>query len=159
ECSVLTREASTPHPALPPQSLAEGKSGAPMHRIALLIPLLVAPVAVADDDKDVRKLLDDQNVAWNKGDLVGFMNGYWKSKDLTFVSGKDVTRGWDETLERYKKRYQAEGKEMGKLTFSDVEVRLLADGLALVTGKWELELSKEKVGGRYSLVLKKLDAG
>lgn len=130
-----------------------------MHRFALLITLILAPAALADDEKDIRKLLDDQAIAWNKGDLVGFMTGYWKSKDLTFVSGKDVTRGWDETLERYKKRYQSDGKEMGKLTFSDVDVRVLADGIALVTGKWELELSKEKVGGRYSLILKKLDVG
>jgi beta-aspartyl-peptidase (threonine type) len=130
-----------------------------MNRFALMIPILFASAAFADDEKDIRKLLADQAVAWNKGDLVGFMTGYWKSKDLTFVSGKDATRGWDETLERYKKRYQAEGKEMGKLTFSDVDVRALADGIALVTGKWELELSKEKVGGRYSLILKKFDAG
>jgi beta-aspartyl-peptidase (threonine type) len=130
-----------------------------MYRIAIIVPFLVAPTALADDEKDIRKVLDDQAVAWNKGDLVGFMTGYWKSKDLTFVSGKDATRGWDETLERYKKRYQAKGKEMGKLKFSDVDVRILADGIALVTGKWELGLAKEKVGGRYSLVLKKFDAG
>ena len=103
--------------------------------------------------------MDDQVAAWNKADLVGFMKGYWKSKELTFVSGKDVTQGWDETLERYKKRYQAEGKEMGKLAFTDVEVKVLAPGIALVSGKWELTLTKETVGGRYSLILKKLDDG
>lgn len=130
-----------------------------MHRIALIFPFLFVCIAFADDEKDIRKLLDAQAVDWNKGDLDGFMIGYWKSKDLTFVSGKDVTRGWDETLERYKKRYQSDGKEMGKLTFSDIDVRMLADGIALVTGKWELKLAKETVGGRYSLVLKKFDAG
>lgn len=119
----------------------------------------MVPVLRADDEKDIRQVLDDQAIAWNKGDLIGFMKGYWKSKDLTFVSGKDATRGWDETLERYKKHYQAEGKEMGKLTFSDVDVRVLANGVALVTGKWELKLSKETVGGRYSLVLRKFDEG
>src|SRR5262245_59856048 len=56
--------------------------------------------------KAITKVLDDQVVAWNKGDLEGFMAGYWKSDDLTFFSGKDVTKGWDATLERYKKRYQ-----------------------------------------------------
>ena len=113
----------------------------------------------ADDAADIRKVLDEQVVAWNKGDLVEFMKGYWNSKDLTFVSGKDVTRGWQETLDRYKKRYQSEGKEMGNLAFSDVEVRVLSPGIALVTGKFELTLSKETVGGRYTLVMKKLDEG
>ena len=44
-------------------------------------------------------------------------------------------------------------------TFSDVTVTELAPGVALVTGKWELTLSKETVGGRYSLVFKKLSDG
>src|SRR5262249_39880355 len=130
-----------------------------MRRLALLMCLCLVPASRADDAADIRKVLDEQVVAWNKGDLVGFMKGYWNSKDLTFVSGKDATRGWQETLDRYKKRYQSEGKEMGKLAFSDIEVRELAPGVALVTGKWELTLSKETIGGRYSLIFKKLAEG
>ena len=130
-----------------------------MTRLTLLALVALAPAARADDAADIRKILDDQVAAWNKGDLPGFMTGYWNSKDLTFVSGKDVTRGWQETLDRYKKRYQADGKEMGKLAFSDLEVRELAPGVALVTGKFQLTLSKETVGGRYTLVFKKLPDG
>jgi uncharacterized protein (TIGR02246 family) len=131
----------------------------PMIRLAITACLCLAPMVRADDSTDIRKVLDEQVVAWNKGDLVGFMKGYWNSKELTFVSGKDATRGWQETLDRYKKRYQSEGKEMGKLAFSDVEIRVLSPGVALVTGKWELTLSKETVGGRYTLIMKKLDDG
>jgi uncharacterized protein (TIGR02246 family) len=130
-----------------------------MRRYALMMCLCLIPSVRADDAADIRKVLDEQVAAWNKGDLVGFMKGYWNSKDLTFVSGKDETRGWQETLDRYKKRYQSEGKEMGKLAFADVTVRELAPGVALITGKWELTLSKETVGGRYTLVMKKLDEG
>ena len=115
--------------------------------------------ARADDAADIRAVLDAQAVAWNKGDLAGYMAGYWNSKDLTFVSGKDATRGWQETFDRYKKRYQAEGKEMGKLTFSDQTVEVLSPGVAIVTGKWELVLSKETIGGRYTLIVKKLEPG
>src|SRR5205823_2691312 len=39
----------------------------------------------------VRKVLDDQVSAWNRGDLEGFMIGYWNSPDVTYYSGKDVT--------------------------------------------------------------------
>jgi uncharacterized protein (TIGR02246 family) len=126
-------------------------------RSASVTVILVAltPAARADDAADIKKVIDAQVAAWNKGDLPGFMAGYWNSTDLTFVSGKEVTRGWQETLDRYKKQYQADGKEMGKLAFSDVEVRELAAGVALVTGKWELTLTKETVGGRYTLVFKK----
>ena len=130
-----------------------------MTRLAVIALALLGPAVRADEAADIKAVLDDQQAAWNKGDLVGFMKGYWNSKDLTFVSGKDITRGWEPTLERYKKRYQAEGKEMGKLAFSDVQVQLLGPGVALVTGKWELTLTKETVGGRYSLVFKKLADG
>ena len=132
-----------------------------MSRSACVTVILVGlvPAARAVDAADNKKVLDAQVAAWNKGDLPGFMAGYWNSKDLTFVSGKDVTRGWQETLDRYKRRYQADGKEMGKLAFSDLEVRELAPGVALVTGKWELTLTKETVGGRYTLVFKKLADG
>ncbi len=107
----------------------------------------------------VRRVLDDQVAAWNKGDLKGFMAGYWRSPDLTFFSGKDKTRGWDATLERYQKRYQAEGKEMGKLTFRDLEIDVLSPDGAWVRGRWQLELSKETVGGLFTLIFKKRPEG
>lgn len=134
-----------------------------MRPLFLLLALVVSvPVLHADDAaeaKAIRTVLDEQVAAWNKGDLEGFMKGYWKSKDLTFVSGKDVTRGWEETLARYKKRYQSDGKEMGKLAFKDVEIKVLAPGVATVTAVWELTLTKETVGGRYTLIVKKFPEG
>ena len=73
------------------------------------------PQEATDAKKAIRQVLDDQVVAWNKGDLPGFMEGYWQSPDLRFYSGKDVTSGWQATLDRYRKRYQGEGKKMGQL--------------------------------------------
>jgi beta-aspartyl-peptidase (threonine type) len=107
----------------------------------------------------VKKVLADQEAAWNKGDLEGFMAGYWKSPDLTFYSGKEVTRGWQATLDRYVKKYKADGKEMGKLTFSDIDVQVLGPDTALVRGRWQLELSKEKPGGLFTLLFRRLPDG
>src|SRR5208282_6483843 len=70
----------------------------------------------------IKQVLNDQVVAWNKGDLEGFMKGYWKSADLTFFSGADKTAGWQGTMDRYVKRYRSDGKEMGQLTFSELKV-------------------------------------
>ena len=61
--------------------------------------------AGAADSAAVRQVLDLQVAAWNRGDLEGYMAGYWKSEQLTFFSGGTVTRGWDATLARYRKRY------------------------------------------------------
>ena len=127
--------------------------------------LLLPDLAFADDkkpegaDKEIRTVLDDQVAAWNKGDLPGFMAGYWSSKDLTFYSGKDKRQGWDETLQRYKMRYQGEGKEMGTLTFAELDIKLLSDDYALVKGRWQVEMKKEKLDGLFTLIVRKTDKG
>src|SRR5205809_685303 len=104
----------------------------------------------------IQKVLDDQAVAWNKGDLKGFMAGYWKSDKLTFFSGNKKTAGWDATFERYRKTYQADGKEMGKLAFEELSIELLGDDHALVRGRFVLQLSKESPTGIFTLILRKL---
>ncbi len=108
---------------------------------------------------DIRQVLDSQVAAWNKGDLKGFMAGYWKSEKLTFFSGDKVEHGWQATYERYQKRYQAEGREMGKLTFSDLDIEMSGPDTAWVRGRWKLDTSKEKPGGLFTLVFKKLPEG
>ena len=110
-------------------------------------------------ESEVRQVLDAQAEAWNRGDLDAFMAGYWASPDLTFFSGPDRTSGWQATLDRYRKRYQAEGKEMGRLTFADVKVDALGSEYALVRGRWRLELSKDKPGGLFTLVFQRLPEG
>jgi beta-aspartyl-peptidase (threonine type) len=107
----------------------------------------------------IQKVLDDQDVAWNKGDLEDFMAGYWKSDELTFFSGNDVTKGWNATLERYKKRYQAEGKEMGKLTFSELKIEMMGEEGALVRGRWKVVTSKETLQGLFTVIFKKTADG
>ena len=100
---------------------------------------------------DIRSVLDRQVEAWNRGDLEGFMAGYWNSHELTFCSGGTVTKGWQPTFDRYKKRYRSEGKEMGRLTFDDIEVEVLTDDVALVRGRWKLALSDGKPEGLFTL--------
>ena len=113
----------------------------------------------AAPDAAVRQVLNAQVEAWNHGDLDAFMAGYWSSPDLSFFSGPDRTSGWQATLDRYRKRYQADGKEMGRLTFSDVDVEVLGPDYALVRGHWQLELSKDKPGGLFTLIFRRLPEG
>jgi len=119
--------------------------------------------AVKDDSATARKavqaILDGQAAAWNKGDLEGFMTGYWKSPDLMFFSGKDRTRGWQATIERYRKKYQMGGAKMGKLTFSDVEIEMVGPASAWVRGSWQVVRDKETLSGLFTLIFKKMPEG
>jgi ketosteroid isomerase-like protein len=125
----------------------------------LALVLLTFTIHAGDPAKAIRQVLDDQSAAWNKGDLLGFMAGYWKSDDLSFYSGNTKTAGWKATLERYQKRYQAEGKEMGKLAFTEISIEMLGTDHALVRGRFKLALSKEEPTGIFTLVLKRLPEG
>jgi beta-aspartyl-peptidase (threonine type) len=109
--------------------------------------------------KAIRKVIADQAAAWNKGDLEGFMAGYWKSDELTFFTGKDPTKGWNATLERYRKRYQGKGKEMGKLTFSDLRVDLLGFEGALVRGRWRVVQTEATLQGLFTVIFRKTPDG
>jgi ketosteroid isomerase-like protein len=113
-----------------------------------------------DPAADVRALLEAQVAAWNRGDLEAFMAGYWRSPELVFCSGAIVTKGWDATLERYRKRYQAEGREMGRLAFDAIEVMALGEDAAFARGAYRLRLRDgSEPFGLFTLVLRRFPDG
>jgi ketosteroid isomerase-like protein len=108
----------------------------------------------------IRQVLDQQVAAWNKGDVDGFMGGYWMSKDLTFFSGGSETHGWSETLDRYRKSYKSAGHEMGQLTFGEIRIEMLSPDSAFVRGTWKLNMSDGKTPhGLFTLIFRKLPDG
>ncbi|MCU1256724.1 MAG: L-asparaginase [Candidatus Angelobacter sp.] len=114
----------------------------------------------ADLEEGIKHVLVSQIEAWNHGKLDAFMQGYWHSPDLTFFSGDTVTLGWEPTLLRYRQRYQADGKEMGKLEFQDLKIDLLSRRSAIITGRWQLTMSDGKQPhGLFTLIFKRLPAG
>lgn len=125
-----------------------------------LVVLTAWPADGQDKPADaVRGVLTEQVAAWNKGDLDRFMGTYWDSDELTFYSGGTVTKGRKAVAERYRKIYQAEGKEMGKLTFSDMEVQALGPDTAMARARWKLVTSKETFEGLFTLILRKFPDG
>ncbi|SRR5712692_4919871 len=108
----------------------------------------------------VQQVLERQQDAWNHHDLEGFMTGYWNSSELTFFSGAKATSGWQSTIERYRKTYQSEGREMGKLDFSDLNIQPLAPDAAFVRGAWHLTTSDGKTPhGLFTLIFRKFPDG
>lgn len=87
--------------------------------ISIAAIVCVGTTACQAPESGIRGVLDRQVDAWNRGDIPTFMDGYWRSPDLTFSSGGTTERGWDATLARYEKKY-ATREQMGTLTFSDL---------------------------------------
>ncbi len=111
----------------------------------------------SDEQQRIQALLEAQVQCWNRGDIDGFMETYWKSEKLTFSGGGKTTRGWTATRDRYKARYPRD--KMGTLKFDQLETSLLSDGVALVLGRWYLDQQGPQVEGNFTLVLKKFDDG
>lgn len=86
------------------------------------------------------------------------MAGYWRSDKLTFLSGTTVTRGWQQTLDRYKRSYDTRAK-MGVLTFSGLEVTLLGKDAAVVLGSWALKRDSDEPNGKFTLTFKRFKEG
>jgi beta-aspartyl-peptidase (threonine type) len=105
---------------------------------------------------EITSILLAQQEAWNRADLDAFMEHYWKSEALTFSSTGKTTRGWTETLDRYRERYPTP-ETMGRVTFTQLEITALGDSAALVLGQWRLERESEPLAGNFSLVLRKID--
>jgi uncharacterized protein (TIGR02246 family) len=101
-----------------------------------------------DPAAEVRAVWNAQVEAWNRGDLDAFMNGYWNSPDLVFFSNKSETRGWQQTLDRYRASYTAEGRHMGTLDFPQLEFKVLGSEVVLARGQWRLKMpdGKESTG-------------
>jgi ketosteroid isomerase-like protein len=106
----------------------------------------------------VRAVLDAQRDAWNRGDVEVYMDGYARSDETIFVSGDNVTRGWQTVLDRYKKNYNTREK-MGTLTFSDLEITPIGNDTAIVLGRWHLQREKDAPHGRFTLIFRKTKQG
>jgi uncharacterized protein (TIGR02246 family) len=145
-----------------------------LHRLHLAIALLFATLtailtatltpaithAATPAEAAIRNVLSAQVEAWNRGDVVAFMQGYNNSPDTTFV-GKTVAHGYSSILERYRRNYTGKEK-MGQLAFSDLDVHPLDAHFAVVTGRYHLTRSPSAGGdaqGIFSLVFEKTSTG
>ena len=109
-------------------------------------------------DTAIRAVLDQQQAAWNRGDVTVFMNGYWNSPELTFAGASGITRGWEPVMARYRKTYP-DSAAMGHLDFSIIEIRLLGNDAALALGRWHLKRDTDEPAGVFTLVLQRFPEG
>jgi ketosteroid isomerase-like protein len=119
----------------------------------------LASIVFADAKSEIIPLLKEQDAAWSRGDLDGFMKYYDSSSELVFMGSNGPVRSAQTLKEYYDKKYKKGTADFGKLTFSDLEVEELAPGLARAWGKWLVEQKDQKLSGWFSLIWKKTPAG
>ncbi|MGZ3899256.1 MAG: YybH family protein [Bacteroidia bacterium] len=124
--------------------------------LTLIISILSLNLLSQKEVETVKSLMNKQQEAWNKFDIEGFMEHYWKSDSLKFIGSKGLTYGWQKTLDNYKKSYP-DKDAMGRLEFNINSAELLGKNTVYIIGKWTIHKKEKDVGGYYTLLWKKID--
>jgi ketosteroid isomerase-like protein len=125
--------------------------------VFIAVIVFVSNVATAQNAEElaVKKVLAEQTAAWNKGDIEGYMTGYWNSDSLLFIGKSGPKYGYTATLENYKKSYP-DTAAMGKLSMELLQIKRLSVQYFFVVGKWHLQRSIGNLDGSFTLLLKKV---
>lgn len=148
-------------PAAPIEPAPAAGSAAPAGGEAMQTPATSAPSSIKSAqarprpaEDVIRAVLLARTAAWNDGDLGAFMTGYWKSDELRFISGTSLSKGWNQTLERYQERY---GADLGRLSFEGLDVEMIGEDIAIVSGRYSRARAGESDLGALTLVMKRFD--
>ena len=123
----------------------------------MLLACLPALANAQDKDKEeILSILARQTRDWNRGDIDGFMVGYWNNDSLMFIGKSGITYGYQQTLANYKKNY-SDTAQMGKLAFNIIQVKRLSGEYYFVIGKWMLKRTVGDLSGHYNLLFRKIN--
>ncbi len=131
-----------------------------MKKLFLLLSLIITLTAVsqieATDKEAILSVLKAQEKAWNQFDLEGYMQGYWKSDSLKFYGSKGLTKGWEKTLENYKKGYPSK-EYIGTLKFTVDAITKIEENSYHVMGQYHLVRNVGNANGVFLIIFKKID--
>jgi uncharacterized protein (TIGR02246 family) len=112
----------------------------------------------ADPEKDIYDEVLKACDAWNRHDLDGYLDAFWRSDALVVVVEGETVHGWNLLSKAYHVGYP-NPSEMGDLALDRVQVQMLAPDLAEVLTWDTLTFPKKKEFGTSTIVMKKLPEG
>ena len=111
---------------------------------------------INSDKSEILNVMHAQEFAWNKHDLEGFMEGYWKNNLLKFYGSRGLTYGWDNTLANYKIGYPTKA-ESGTLKFVINDISLIEKDTYWVMGEYHLTIDTDDANGVFVIIFRKID--
>ncbi len=133
-----------------------------IHILPLIIPVLSSCMQSKPsfnpkaEEAAIRAVMETQQIAWNNGDIDKFMEGYWKSDSLQFMSKRGINKGWQATMDGYMKGYP-DRAAMGTLRFEFLSIKPIGDSHFLVMGKYFLTRVSNNAEGNFTLIFKRID--
>jgi len=114
-----------------------------VRRFALALALVASasamaqPVSPAVEEAAIRQVIADMEVAWNRGDFRGYMQGF-RNPDVVFVSRAEFQRDWQGTLDHYIRDYGGNPARRGELHFRDIRIEMLSPDAAQLISRYTL---------------------
>ncbi|MGV6829206.1 MAG: YybH family protein [Flavobacteriales bacterium] len=132
-----------------------------MKKIVLLIGILffiqcTTSSTEKQDKEAILAVMKAQEMAWSNNDLKGFMQGYWKSDRLKFFGKSGLTKGWQPTLDNYKKGYPTK-EHSGTLTFKIKDISKIENNSYWVMGNYFLKRKVGEAQGVFMIIFKKME--
>jgi ketosteroid isomerase-like protein len=128
-----------------------------MKKLVFILGMLISVSSIAQtkDEQIIRSMLADQISFWNKGDIPGFMQGYWDNDSLVFVGKNGPTYGYNNTLRNYQKNYPNKDY-MGILNFDILSVQPMEKDHYFVIGKFMLQRKVGDASGHFTLIFRRI---
>ncbi len=129
--------------------------------ILFLFAFLINATAVSYSQKPSQKVIkkilaaiSNQEKSWNNGSIKDYMNYYYNSDSLQFITKLGITYGWQTTLDNYLKTFP-DKQTMGILYFSDIKLTRIDSKTVVVSAKWQLQRENDSPGGWFTQIWKK----
>lgn len=133
-----------------------GRGRASVGAVMALLFVGLAGCGAKVDHPEIRAMFQQQEQAWNRGDLDGFLAHYWNSEELVFRSPRGETRGWSAVRDRYRTSYPTPEK-MGRLQFEIGDIARTGEEAAEVAGQFRQDVPDARHSGRFYLHLRRID--
>tara|TARA_R100001369_G_scaffold50454_1_gene77187 strand:+ start:3699 stop:4127 length:429 start_codon:yes stop_codon:yes gene_type:complete len=131
-----------------------------MKKLLFLITLFTLTSTIAqteaEDKAAILTVMKMQEKAWSNNDLEGFMQGYWKSDSLKFYGSNGLTKGWQQTLDNYKKGYPTK-EHSGTLNFKINDISKISENSYWVMGEYFLKRNVGDANGVFMIIFKKIN--
>lgn len=110
---------------------------------------------IQTDKAAIASAMKVQEEDWNNADIDAFMESYWKSEDLSFISTRGPNYGWNQTKANYKKGYPTKDA-MGKLKFDIIKLDPISADAYYMIGKYTLIRKDDMPTGHFTLLWRKI---
>jgi len=129
---------------------------------AMLAEALVTDAALkakaAETDQAIRDLTLKMQADWNSGDMDSYLDAYWKSGEMSLMSGNQAVRGWEALANVYRSNWATE-EAMGDFTVNDVVVSQISSDTVIASGAFTHVFPDETVDGSFTHVWRRLEDG